>query len=122
MDGTFGMSSWWRDHADHHTRMLVWLEGTFGDSRDTNGQDEPLPYNAPPTGMLVDVRDHPGRSPRGHNVMNSTSAPGPVHRADRSVGTEDRNVRCMDGAAPTRESWRPPLIALGHPPVQGMSA
>jgi hypothetical protein len=59
LEGTFGMSSWWRDHADHHMRMLMSPEGPFADSRDTNGQGEPLPYKAPPAGMFVDVRNLP---------------------------------------------------------------
>lgn len=59
LEGTFGMSVWWRDHADHHMRMLMSPEGPFADSRDTAGQGEPLPYNAPPAGMFVDVRTLP---------------------------------------------------------------
>ena len=53
---TFGMSVWWRDHADHHMRMLMSPEGPFADSRDTNAQGEPLPYTAPPAGMFIDMR------------------------------------------------------------------
>ena len=60
LEPTFGMSVWWRDHADHHMRMLMSPEGPFADSRDTNGQGEPLPYTAPPEGMFVDVRRLPG--------------------------------------------------------------
>ena len=56
LEPTFGMSVWWRDHADHHMRMLMSPEGPFADSRDTNAQGEPLPYTAPPAGMFVDVR------------------------------------------------------------------
>ena len=56
LEPTFGMSVWWRDHADHHMRMLMSPEGPFADSRDQNGQGEPLPYTAPPAGMFVDVR------------------------------------------------------------------
>jgi len=56
LEPTFGMSVWWRDHADHHMRMLMAPEGPFAESRDQNGQGEPLPYMAPPQGMFVDVR------------------------------------------------------------------
>jgi hypothetical protein len=56
LEPTFGMSVWWRDHADHHMRMLMSPEGPFADSRDTNAQGDPLPYTAPPQGMFVDVR------------------------------------------------------------------
>lgn len=59
LEPTFGMSVWWRDHADHHMRMLMSPEGPFADSRDTNAQGEPLPYTAPPQGMFVDVRKLP---------------------------------------------------------------
>jgi hypothetical protein len=55
LEPTFGMSVWWRDHADHHMRMLMSTEGPFADSRDQNAQGEPLPYTAPPAGMFVDV-------------------------------------------------------------------
>lgn len=56
LEPTFGMSVWWRDHADHHMRILMSPDGPFADSRDTNSQGEPLPYTAPPVGMFVDVR------------------------------------------------------------------
>jgi hypothetical protein len=56
LEPTFGMSVWWRDHADHHMRMLMSTEGPFADSRDQNAQGEPLPYTAPPAGMFVDLR------------------------------------------------------------------
>ena len=44
LEPTFGMSTWWRDHADHHMRMLMAPDG---------------PYTPPPAGMFVDVRDLP---------------------------------------------------------------
>ncbi|MGV8885501.1 MAG: DUF4913 domain-containing protein [Microbacteriaceae bacterium] len=56
LDGTFGMSIWWRDHADHHTRILMSPDGSFAASRIQNADGEPLPYNSPPVGMFVDVR------------------------------------------------------------------
>ena len=73
LEGQVGMSSWWRDHADHHMRMLMAPDGPFTNSRDTNETaaawtkapggtaDErpligPLPYTAPPVGMFIDVR------------------------------------------------------------------
>ena len=48
LEGTFGMSVWWRDHADHHMRMLMPPEGPFASSRDQNGEGQPLPYGPPP--------------------------------------------------------------------------
>ena len=59
LEGTFGMSVWWRDHADHHMRMLMSPEGPFAAARDQNGDREPLPYTAPPAGMFIDVRTLP---------------------------------------------------------------
>ena len=47
-DPATGMSVWWRDHADHHMRMLMPPEGPFASSRDQNGEGEPLPYGPPP--------------------------------------------------------------------------
>ena len=59
LDGTFGMSVWWREHADHHMRMLMAPDGPFAASRSENAQGDPLPYKPPPTGMFVDVRTLP---------------------------------------------------------------
>jgi Domain of unknown function (DUF4913) len=59
LEGTFGMSAWWRDHADHHMRMLMAPDGVFAASRSENAQGDPLPYKAPPAGMFVDVRTLP---------------------------------------------------------------
>ena len=56
LDGTFGRSTWWRDHADHHMRILLSPDGPFATSRSHNSEGEPLPYNPPPAGMFVDVR------------------------------------------------------------------
>jgi hypothetical protein len=56
LEPTFGMSVWWRDHADHHMRMLMAPDGPFADARDENKGGEPLPYTPPPQGMFVDVR------------------------------------------------------------------
>lgn len=59
LEGTFGMSAWWRDHADHHMRMLMAPDGVFAASRSENAQGDPLPYKPPPPGMFVDVRTLP---------------------------------------------------------------
>ncbi len=59
LEGTFGMSAWWRDHADHHMRMLLSPEGPFASARSQNADGEPLPYEHPPLGMFVDVRTLP---------------------------------------------------------------
>ena len=57
LEPSFGMSVWWRDHADHHMAMLLSPEGPFSESRDRNEPGEPLPYAAPPEGMFFDVRE-----------------------------------------------------------------
>jgi len=57
LEPSFGMSVWWRDHADHHMSVLLSPEGPFSESRDRNEPGEPLPYTTPPVGMFVDVRD-----------------------------------------------------------------
>lgn len=59
LDGTFGMSTWWRDHADHHMRMLLSPDGPFAAFHSHNGESEPLPHNAPPGGMFVDTQRLP---------------------------------------------------------------
>ncbi|MBX3196399.1 MAG: DUF4913 domain-containing protein [Microbacteriaceae bacterium] len=59
LEPTFGMSVWWRDHADHHMAVLLSPEGPFADARDRSEPGEPLPYTAPPVGMFVDVRATP---------------------------------------------------------------
>ncbi|RGE19091.1 DUF4913 domain-containing protein [Leucobacter sp. wl10] len=56
LEPSFGMSVWWRDHADHHMAVLLSPDGPFADSRDRTEQGEPLPYSAPPAGMFVDTR------------------------------------------------------------------
>ncbi len=56
LEPSFGMSVWWRDHADHHMAMLLSPDGPFSDSRDRNEPGQPLPYTAPPPGMFVDAR------------------------------------------------------------------
>ncbi|WP_255578018.1 DUF4913 domain-containing protein [Cryobacterium sp. TMT1-2-2] len=40
---TFGMSVWWRDHADHHMRLLTSPEGPFATSRARNSDRDPSP-------------------------------------------------------------------------------
>ncbi|WP_104125987.1 DUF4913 domain-containing protein [Cryobacterium sp. Y57] len=57
---TFGMSVCWRDHADHHMRMLMSPEGPFETSRNRKSAGDPLP----PTHHLrrhVRQRPHAGR-------------------------------------------------------------
>lgn len=55
-DGKTGMSSWWRDHADHHMQILLSTEGPFkGCSREKghNPRLEPLPCIPPPEGLFL---------------------------------------------------------------------
>lgn len=56
LEPTFGMSVWWRDHADPHMRALMDPEGPFKGSEDRNATGDPLPYENPPQGMFIDVR------------------------------------------------------------------
>ena len=55
-DGATGMSTWWRDHADHHMPILLDPEGPFTKSTDRNNHGDPLPYVAPPEGFFPDMR------------------------------------------------------------------
>lgn len=59
LDPATGMSVWWRDHADHHMRMLMAAEGPFGASQETAPRGEPLPYVRPPEGLFPDERIKP---------------------------------------------------------------
>lgn len=56
LEPALGMSSWWRDHADHHMAMLLSPEGPFNGRDDENAPGEPLPYEAPPPGLFPSMR------------------------------------------------------------------
>lgn len=56
LDPATGMSTWWRDHADHHMPMLMDPDGPFAGSEDSCKRGEPLPYTAPPAGLFPDQR------------------------------------------------------------------
>lgn len=56
LDPATGMSVWWRDHADHHMRVLMSDEGPFTGNNTTAETGEPLPYEEPPVGMFPDER------------------------------------------------------------------
>lgn len=80
LDGTIGMSVWWRDHADHHMAVLMDPEGPFSAADATAAENqckrgEPLPYQAPPAGLFPDVR----------KVPRSTMAAPNRHRDDFST-------------------------------------
>ena len=76
LDGTTGMSVWWRDHADHHMAVLLDPQnGPFGPvdgEHDRNRHGEPLPYTAPPEGMFSDVRSHTARDRDSVNYTEPT--------------------------------------------------
>lgn len=63
LDPSTGMSVWWRDHADHHMRVLFDPDGPFAGVRmnddDIDVKGAPLPYTAPPDGLFPDVRVSP---------------------------------------------------------------
>ena len=55
LDGTTGMSVWWRDHADHHMSVLLSADGPFkGCSPDDGHRSKlvPLPCDDPPEGLF----------------------------------------------------------------------
>jgi len=56
LDPATGMSSWWRDHADHHMAVLLGPNGPFVKSEDKNAEDGSLPYESPPPGLFPDMR------------------------------------------------------------------
>ncbi|MFC3690464.1 DUF4913 domain-containing protein [Aquipuribacter hungaricus] len=62
LDPATGMSVWWRDHADHHMRVLMDPDGPFADidvdetGHNTSRRGDPLPYEAPPPGLFRDER------------------------------------------------------------------
>jgi len=60
LDASLGMSTWWRDHADHHMDVLLHPDGPFasvvGERENSCKPGEPLPYEAPPPGLFPDVR------------------------------------------------------------------
>ena len=57
-DGDTGMSSWWRDHADHHMTFLLDPDGPFGPCRreHTEYPIPNLPLIDPPEGLFEDER------------------------------------------------------------------
>lgn len=59
LDPATGMSVWWRDHADHHMRMLMADDGPFHGSSDAIPYGEPLTHVPPPEGLFVDERVPP---------------------------------------------------------------
>ncbi len=55
-DPSTGISTWLRDHADHHMAILMNPSGPFAHSQDTASINDPLPYQAAPAGLFTDVR------------------------------------------------------------------
>lgn len=55
-DPATGMSTWWRDHADHHMPILFSPDGPFATATnpttDSSRASEPLPYTPPPDGLF----------------------------------------------------------------------
>lgn len=49
LDGATGMSTWWRDHADHHLAALIDTDGPFSRCRCGHaGENDPLAVEPPP--------------------------------------------------------------------------
>jgi hypothetical protein len=62
LDGTTGMSIWWRDHADHHLDKLCDSDGPFSRCRKGHvGEHDPLPVEDVPEGFFADRDDPPPR-------------------------------------------------------------
>ncbi len=59
LDPATGMSVWWRDHADHHMRVLMADDGPFHGSADAIDYGKPLTHVPPPEGLFVDERVAP---------------------------------------------------------------
>lgn len=59
LDPATGMSVWWRDHADHHMRVLMADDGPFHGSKDAIEYGKPLTHVEPPEGLFVDERVTP---------------------------------------------------------------
>lgn len=66
LDPATGASVWLRDHADHHLGVLMSPTGPFCRSKDTAEPGEPLPYERPPEGLFIDVREAVSGSPDEH--------------------------------------------------------
>jgi hypothetical protein len=57
LDGATGTSAWWRDHADHHMRVLLDPHGPFYNCDKSGHRDPPcLEPNRAPAGWFPDVR------------------------------------------------------------------
>ncbi|PVE19866.1 hypothetical protein DDA93_00390 [Arthrobacter sp. Bz4] len=55
-DGKTGMSSWWREHADHHMPILLSTDGPFKGCTPEKGHNprlDPLPCAPAPAGLFV---------------------------------------------------------------------
>lgn len=52
-DPASGMHDWWKDHADHHMKILMSEDGPFRDCNDSNGVTRVLPHTEPPPGMFA---------------------------------------------------------------------
>lgn len=53
LDPATGMSVWYRDHADHHMRVLMDPKGPFGHHGDsTEDVTDPLPHEPPPRALF----------------------------------------------------------------------
>ncbi|MBO0910104.1 DUF4913 domain-containing protein [Arthrobacter sunyaminii] len=59
LDAATGMSVWWRDHADHHMRVLLDTQGPFYNcDMKEHREPEHLEPRKAPEGWFPDVRGH----------------------------------------------------------------
>lgn len=55
LDPATGLSVWFRDHADHHMRVLMDPDGAFAGSEERTKRGDSLPNEDPPAGLFSDV-------------------------------------------------------------------
>ncbi|MCH8614432.1 DUF4913 domain-containing protein [Arsenicicoccus dermatophilus] len=80
-----GISTWLRDHADHHMSILASPLGPFAKSKDTADLDTPLPYEAPPKASSPTHTPTANLRPREpcHDAPRTGTGPGVGTKAPR---------------------------------------
>ncbi len=89
-DAATGLSSWFREHADHHMTILLDADGPFKgcDGRHSDRPLDQLPHDPPPDGMFE--ADH---TPHPPPVGARASAPAPVRNPGRPLEHTIRRSR-----------------------------
>jgi hypothetical protein len=79
LDAAFGLSVWFRDHADHHMGVLLNADGPFkgcGDGRHADSPVGELPHEPPPQGMFEPEQPATGRTSTGSGAAGTLSDEG----------------------------------------------